>query len=64
MMKGAKLYLQKSSGMEPWTNKNELEQNQHHKGEEFHQELYHPIIFMKMFKERTRIISAVNDQRR
>jgi hypothetical protein len=32
--------------------------------EEFHQELDHPNTFMKMVKERTRTMSAVNDERR
>jgi hypothetical protein len=31
---------------------------------EFHQEQDHPITFMKMVKERTRAMSAVNDERR
>jgi hypothetical protein len=32
--------------------------------EEFHQEPDHPSSFMKMVKERTRTISAANDERR
>jgi hypothetical protein len=42
----------------------EFEENQNHIGvEEFHQETYHPSTFMKMVKERTRTMSAVNDER-
>jgi hypothetical protein len=45
--------------------KKEFEENQNFVGgEEFHQEPYHPSTFMKMVKERTRTISAVNDERR
>jgi hypothetical protein len=39
----------------------EFEENQNYIGEEFHQELDHPSTFMKMVKEWTRTISAVND---
>jgi hypothetical protein len=45
--------------------KKEFEENQNHVGdEEFHQEPDHPSTFMKMVKERTRTMSAVNDERR
>jgi hypothetical protein len=45
--------------------KKEFEGNQNHVGdEEFNQEPDHPSTFMKMVKERTRTMSAVNDQRR
>jgi hypothetical protein len=45
--------------------KKEFEENQNHIGdEEFHQETDNPRTFMKMVKERTRIISDVNDERR
>jgi hypothetical protein len=44
---------------------NEFEENQNCIGdEEFHQEPDHPSTFMKIVKERTRTISAVNDERR
>jgi hypothetical protein len=43
----------------------QLEENQIHIGdEEFYQEPDHPSTFMKMVKERTRTMSAVNDERR
>jgi hypothetical protein len=42
----------------------EFEENQNYIGdEEFHQEPDHPSTFMKMVKERTRTMSAVNDER-
>jgi hypothetical protein len=42
----------------------EFEENQNHVGdEEFHQEPDHPSTFMKMVKERTHTMSAVNDER-
>jgi hypothetical protein len=45
--------------------KKEFEENQNYIGdEEFHQEPDHPCTFMKMVKERTRTMSAVNDERR
>jgi hypothetical protein len=45
--------------------KKEFEENQNYIGdEEFHQEPDHPTIFMKMVKERTRTMLAVNDERR
>jgi hypothetical protein len=45
--------------------KKEFEENQNYVGnEKFHQEPDHPITFMKMVKERTRTMSAVNDERR
>jgi hypothetical protein len=45
--------------------KKEFEENQNYVGdEEFHQEPDHPSTFMKMVKERTRTMSAVNDERR
>jgi hypothetical protein len=45
--------------------KKEFEQNQNYVGdEEFHQETDHPSTFMKIIKERTRAMSAVNDERR
>jgi hypothetical protein len=44
--------------------KKEFEENQNYIGESFHQESEHPSTFMKMVKERTRKISAVNDERR
>jgi hypothetical protein len=45
--------------------KKEFEDNQNCIGdEEFHQEPDHPSTFMKMVKERTRTMSAVNDVRR
>jgi hypothetical protein len=44
--------------------KKEFEENQNYIGEEFHQEPDHPSTFMKMVKERTRTMSAVNDERR
>jgi hypothetical protein len=46
--------------------KKEFEENQNYvgEGEEFHQELDHPSTFMKMIKERTRAMSAVNDELR
>jgi hypothetical protein len=44
--------------------KKEFEENQNYVGEEFHQEPDHPsTLFMKMVKERTRTMSAVNDER-
>jgi hypothetical protein len=44
--------------------KKEFEENQNYIGdEEFHQEPDHPSTFMKMVKERTRAMSAVNDER-
>jgi hypothetical protein len=44
--------------------KKESEENQNYIGdEEFHQEQDHPSTFMKMVKERTRTMSAVNDER-
>jgi hypothetical protein len=42
----------------------EFEENQNYVGEEFHQEPDHPSTFMKMVKERTRTMSAVNVERR
>jgi hypothetical protein len=45
--------------------KKEFEENQNYVGdEEFHQEPDHPSTFMKMVKEITRTMSAVNDERR
>jgi hypothetical protein len=45
--------------------KKEFEENQNYiVDEEFHQEPDHPSTFMKMVKERTRTISAVNHERR
>jgi hypothetical protein len=44
--------------------KKEFEENQNYVGEESHQEPYHPSTFMKMVKETTRTMSAVNDKRR
>jgi hypothetical protein len=45
--------------------KKEFEENQNCIGdEEFHQESDHPSTFMKIVKERTRTMSAVNDERR
>jgi hypothetical protein len=45
--------------------KKEFEENQNYVGdEEFHQELDHPSTFMNIVKERTRTMSAVNDERR
>jgi hypothetical protein len=44
-----------------------FEENQNYVGEigeEFHQEPDHPSTFMKMVKDRTQIMSAVNDERR
>jgi hypothetical protein len=44
--------------------KKEFEENQNYIGdEEFNQKPYHPSTFMKMIKERTRTMSAVNDKR-
>jgi hypothetical protein len=43
--------------------KKEFEENKNYVGEEFHQEPDHPSTFMKMVKERTRAMSAVNDER-
>jgi hypothetical protein len=44
--------------------KKEFEENQNYVGDEqFHQEPDHPSTFMKMVKERTRTMSAVNDER-
>jgi hypothetical protein len=43
----------------------EFEENQNYVGdEEFHQEPDHPSTFMKMVKERTSTMPAVNDERR
>jgi hypothetical protein len=44
--------------------KKEFDENQNYIGQELYQELEYPSIFMKMVKERTRTISAVNDERR
>jgi hypothetical protein len=45
--------------------KKEFEESQNYIGDEkFHQEPDHPSTFMKMVKERTRKMSAVNDERR
>jgi hypothetical protein len=45
--------------------KKEFEEHQNYVGdEEFYQEPDHPSSFMKMVKERTRTMSAVNDERR
>jgi hypothetical protein len=45
--------------------KKEFEENKNYVGdEEFHQEPDYPSTFMKMVKERTRTMSAVNDERR
>jgi hypothetical protein len=45
--------------------KKQFEENQNYIGdEEFYQEPDHPSTFMKTFKERTRTMSAVNDERR
>jgi hypothetical protein len=44
--------------------KEEFEENQNYVGEEFHLEPDHHSMFMKMIKERTRTMSAVNDERR
>jgi hypothetical protein len=44
--------------------KKEFEENQNYVGEEIYQEPDHPSTFMKMVKERTRTMSAVNDERR
>jgi hypothetical protein len=41
----------------------EFEENQNYVGDEFHQHPEHPFKFMKMVKERTLTISAVNDER-
>jgi hypothetical protein len=44
--------------------KKEFEENKNYVGdEEFHQEPEHPSTFMRMVKERTRTMSAVNDER-
>jgi hypothetical protein len=44
--------------------KTKFEENQNYVGnEEFHHEPDHPSILMKMVKERTRTMSAVNDER-
>jgi hypothetical protein len=44
--------------------KKQFEENKNCIGdEEFHQESDHPSTFMKIFKERTRTMSAVNDER-
>jgi hypothetical protein len=43
--------------------KTKFEENQNYVGEEFHQEPDHPSILMKIVKERTRTMSAVNDER-
>jgi hypothetical protein len=44
--------------------KKEFEENQNYIGdEEFHQKPDHPSAFMKMVKERTRTMSAVNEER-
>jgi hypothetical protein len=47
--------------------KKEFEENQNYIGkigEKFHQETDHTSTFMKVIKERTRTMSAVNDERR
>jgi hypothetical protein len=45
--------------------KKEFEENQNYVGGEgFHEEPDNPSTFMKMVKERTRTMSAVNDERR
>jgi hypothetical protein len=45
--------------------KKEFEENQNYiDDEEFHQEPDHPSTFMKMLKERTRTMSAANDEKR
>jgi hypothetical protein len=44
--------------------KKNFEENQNYVGEESHQEPDHPSDFMKMVKERTRTMSAANDERR
>jgi hypothetical protein len=44
--------------------KKEFKEDQNHVREEFHQEPDHPSLFMNMVKERTGIITAVNDERR
>jgi hypothetical protein len=44
--------------------KKEFEENHNYIGEEFHQEPDHPSTFMKMVKERTPTMSAVNDESR
>jgi hypothetical protein len=44
--------------------KKEFEENQNYVGEEFHQEPDHNSTVMKTVKERTRTMSAVNDERR
>jgi hypothetical protein len=45
--------------------KKKFEENQNYVGdEEFHQEPDHPSTFMKIVKERTMTMSAVNDERR
>jgi hypothetical protein len=45
--------------------KKKFEENQNYVGdEEFHQEPDYPSTFMKSVKERTRTMSAVNDERR
>jgi hypothetical protein len=44
--------------------KKKFEENQNFIDEEFHQDLDHPSTFMKMVKERTRTMLAVNDERR
>jgi hypothetical protein len=43
--------------------KKEFEENQNYIGEEFQQEPEHPSTFIKMVKERTRTMSAANDER-
>jgi hypothetical protein len=43
--------------------KNKLQENQNYVGKEFHQEPECPSTFMKMVKERTWIISSVDDER-
>jgi hypothetical protein len=44
--------------------KKEFEENQNYIGEEFHQDPDQPSTLIKIVKERTRTISAVNDERR
>jgi hypothetical protein len=46
------------------TAKKEFEENHNYVGEEFHQEIDHPSTLMKMVKERTLTMKAVNDERR
>jgi hypothetical protein len=44
-------------------NKKQFDENQNYVDEESHQEPDHPSNFMKMLKERTQTMSAVNDER-